>query len=138
MPAVVITTVVSIFADQAAARDVLDQLAGHGVSRHRIKLHEGLPTARNATMLEVDEYLSGGFISNISALFDGLFGHHIAEGKAATYADLVRTEGTLVSVQAQGLEEARRCEMWLREAGAVRVSILPEKDTVSFHRLYPH
>ncbi len=84
----------------------------------------------------MDELVSGGFISNMSALLDGLFDHPVAEGNAATYADVVRSEGTLVSVQAEGAEEAQRYEGLLRRAGAVRISILPEKDTVSFHRLY--
>ncbi len=130
------TTVVSIFADRPAAQAALDQLARHGVPPARISLHERTPTSRNAAKLEVDELVSGGFISNMSALLDGLFDHPVAEGNAATYADVVRSEGTLVSVQAEGAEEAQRYEGLLRRAGAGGISILPEKDTVSFHRLY--
>ncbi|MDQ6629584.1 MAG: hypothetical protein M3Z29_14255 [Pseudomonadota bacterium] len=136
MPSFIATTVVSIFADHAAAQAALDQLARQGVPRTRISLHEKTPTSRNAAALEADELVSGGFISNMSALLDGLFSHPVAEGNAATYADVVRSEGTLVSMQAQGVEEAQRYEGLLQGAGALRVSILPEKDTVSFHRLY--
>jgi hypothetical protein len=82
----------------------------------------------------VDEFVSGGFISNMAALLDGLFDHPVPEGDAATYADVVRSEGTLVSVQADGSDEAQRFEGLLRRAGAVRVSILPREDTVPFHR----
>ncbi|MDQ6639633.1 MAG: hypothetical protein M3Z15_08215, partial [Pseudomonadota bacterium] len=74
--------------------------------------------------------------SNMSALLDGLFSHPVHQGDAATYAGVVRSEGTLVSLQAQGPEEAQRYEGLLRQSGALRVSILPETDTVSFHRLY--
>ena len=136
MSPVIATTVVSSFADHPAAQAALDQFARQGVPRTRIRLHVTTPTSRNAAALEVDELASGGFFSNMSALLDGLFSHPVAEGKAATYADVVRSEGTLVSVQAQGAQEAQRYEGLLRSAGASRVSILPEKDTVSFHRLY--
>ena len=136
MPSFIATTVVSIFADLPAAQASLDQLGRQGVPRTRITLHEKTPTSRNAASLEVDELVSGGFISNMSTLLDGLFSHPVAEGNAATYSDVIRSEGTLVSVQAQGAEEAQRYEGLLRSAGALRVSILPEQDTVSFHRLY--
>jgi hypothetical protein len=136
MSTLIAPTVVSIFADPPAAQAALDQLAAQGVPRQCITLHESTPTSRNAAALEVDEFASGGFFSNMSALLDGLFSHPVAEGNAATYADVVSSEGTLVSVQAQGAEEAQACEGLLRRAGALRVSILPAKDTVSFHRLY--
>ena len=136
MPSSIATTVVSIFADQSAARAALDQLALQGVPPLRITMHEKTPTSRNAAALEADEFVSGGFISNMSALLDGLFSHPVAEGNAATYADVVRSEGTLVSVEGEGAEEAKRYEGVLRQAGALRVSILPAQDTVSFHRLY--
>ena len=130
------TTIVSIFADQSAVNTALDDLAREGVPAACIRVHENTPTSRNATKLGVDELVSGGFISNMSALLDGLFSHPVPQGDAATYAGVVRSEGTLVSLQAQGQEEARRYESLLRHAGALRVSILPEKDTVSFHQLY--
>ena len=136
MPSFIATTVVSIFADHPTAQAALDQLARQGVPRTRISLHEKTPTSRNAAALEADELVSGGFISNMSALLDGLFSHPVAKGNAATYADVVHSEGTLVSMQAQGAEEAQRYGGLLRSAGALRVSLLPEKDTVSFHRLY--
>lgn len=136
MPPEIATTVVSIFADQPAAQSALDHLIREGVPRARIRLHESTPTNRNAVKLEVDEFVSGGFISNMSALLDGLFSQPVHQEDAATYATLVHSEGTLVSLQAQGPEEAERYEGLLRQSGALRVSILPEKDTVSFHRLY--
>ncbi len=73
------TSVVSIFADRPAAQAALDQLAGQGVPEARISLHERTPTSRNAVKLELDELVSGGFISNMSALLDGLFGHPVAK-----------------------------------------------------------
>ncbi len=98
-------------------------------------LHETLPTSTNAVALEVDELASSGFVSNLSALLDALFDHPEPEGKAVTYADVVRSEGTLVSMRSEGSDEAQGYESLLRRAGAVRVSILPEKDAVSFQRL---
>ncbi len=73
MPPEIATTIVSIFADQPAAQAALDHLVREGVPRARIRLHERTPTSRNAAKLEVDELVSGGFISNMSALLDGLF-----------------------------------------------------------------
>jgi hypothetical protein len=130
------TTIVSIFADKPAVKTALDYLAQERVPATCIRVHENTPTSTNAAKLGVDELVSGGFISNMSSLLDGLFSHPVHEGDAATYAEVVRSEGTLVSLQAQGQEEAQRYESLLRHAGALRVSILPEKDTVSFHQLY--
>jgi hypothetical protein len=131
MPTLIATSVVSIFANQLLAQEALDQLALQGVALANMRLHERTPTSRNAAALEVDEFVSGGFIRNMSALLDNLFDHPVPDGNAATYADVVRSEGTLVSVQAEGSEEARRYEGLLHRAGALRVSILPQKDTVS-------
>lgn len=136
MLAHIATTIVSIFADQPAARTALEHLAQEGVPRPCIRLHEKTPTSQNAAKLEVDELVSGGFISNMSALLDGLFSHPVRQGDAATYAGVVRSEGALLSLQANGPEEAKRYESLLQHTGALRVSILPEKDTVSFHQLY--
>ena len=138
MPSIIDANVVSIFADQPAARAALDQLALQGVPRTRMTLHETTPTSRNAGSLEVDEFVSGGFVSNMSALLDGLFERPPAEGNAATYAGVVRSEGTLVSMHAEGSDEAKRYEALLRRAGALRVSILPEDGTVSSGRLDGH
>ncbi len=135
MPAHIATTIVSIFADRPAVETAIATLAREGVPAARVRIHENMPTSRNATKLEADELVSGGFIGNMSALLDGLFSHPVREGDAATYAGVVRSEGTLVSMQAHGPEEAQRFESLLRQAGALRVSILPEKDTVSFHQL---
>jgi hypothetical protein len=70
------------------------------------------------------------------ALFEGLLDHHVADGYAETYTDVVRSEGTLVSIEVNGEAQAQRCIESLRSAGALRVSTLPEQDTVSFHQLY--
>ena len=67
------TTIVSIFADQSAVNTALDDLAQQGVPAACIRVHENTPTSRNAANLEVDELVSGGFISNMSAPLDGLF-----------------------------------------------------------------
>lgn len=131
------TTLVCVFADRSAARSATDRLVEDGLSALRIKLHDHTPTARNAALILADELATGGFISNLMALMERAREHHVADDKAATYADVVRTEGTLLSVEASDELEARRCVKLLRSAGALHVTTLPETETVSFHRLYP-
>jgi hypothetical protein len=131
------TTLVSVFPDRSATQQAVDRLVRDGIPAARIRLHRHAATARNAALIGADEYLSGGFFSNLTALFDALLDHHVAQGDASTYADVVRSEGTLVSVECHDPAEERRFEALLRAAGALQVSLLPAHDTVSFHRLHP-
>jgi hypothetical protein len=130
-------TIVCVFADRSTTRSAIDQLVRGGIPASRIKLHEHTPTARNASLIAMDEFVSGGFFANLTSLFDGLLEHRVADGDAATYADVVRSEGTLVSIEVHGQADVQRCEGLLRAAGALHVATLPEDDTVSFRRLYP-
>lgn len=131
------TTIVCIFPDRSTTQSAVDRLLQAGVPRPGIRLHAHTPTVRNAAILTVDELASGGLIGNMRALLDGLLDHHLADGYAETYADVVRSEGTLVSIELGDEAQARQCIEALHGAGALRISTLPERDTVSFHRLYP-
>lgn len=130
-------TIISVFADRAATHAAVDELVRDGIPASRIKLHEHTPSADNTGAVMIDEYVSGGLLRNLLALFDGVFDHHVAEGCAETYADVVRSEGTLLSVEAAGEADVEPTVEHLRKAGARRVSTLPAHDSVSFHRLYP-
>jgi hypothetical protein len=131
------TTVVCVFSDRPTAETAVGQLLRQGVSAARVRWHAHSPTARNASLITADEVASGGFFANLTHLFDQLLGHRPADGNASTYADVVRTEGSLVSVEVRDEDEAQKYEQLLRAAGARHVSTLPAHETVSFHRLYP-
>lgn len=131
------TTLVCIFADRAATAAAINKLVRDGIPATRIKQHPHTATAGSAAGVTVDEFASGGFFSNLAALFDSLLGYHAARGTASTYADVVSSEGTLVSIEVHEHAEAERFEALLRDAGALQVVLLPEHDTVSFHRLHP-
>ncbi len=89
--------------------ETVDRLLQAGVPRTGIRLHPNTPTSRNAAILTVDELASGGFIGNMRALLDGLLDHHPADGYAETYADVVRSAGTLLSIELGDEAQARQC-----------------------------
>jgi hypothetical protein len=119
-------SVVAAFPDRPSAEAAVERLRGSGLPTHDVRLHDTQPDAENAAALQVDEVVSGGFFGNAAHLLDGLFNTKPDEARAETYADVVRREATLVSVQVDDRETAEQVEAMLTDAGARRVSTLPQ------------
>jgi hypothetical protein len=118
-PTIAITTVVAVFADASAARSAADALVRSGISPADVHLHEKGMTPRNASGVLLDEYATGGFFTNFAHLLDGLLG---APRASPSYEEIVQFEGSAVSVQVHGSDEAVRVEKELRAAGARKVA----------------
>jgi hypothetical protein len=118
--------VVAAFADRRAAEMASERLRGSGLTRGDVRLHDHSADVTNAAALEVDEVVSGGFFGNGAKLLDELFGTRPDERHAADYADMVRREATLLSVEVDSSETARRVADLLTAEGAQRVSTLPQ------------
>lgn len=119
-------TVVSAFADRSSALNAANRLVASGFAPSSVRSHDHASAARNAAGLELDELATGGFASNLVDLFNHLLGSSAAEGDAASYADVVRREGTLVSVRVAAAADAARARDVLCAAGAKVVSTLPQ------------
>jgi hypothetical protein len=119
-------SVVAAFADRAAAEAALERLRTSGLATREARLHEDTPDVSNAAALEVDEVVSGGFFGNAARLLNELLGTRPDEKHAADYDEMVRREATLVTVQVDSQEIAGRVSALLAEAGARRVSTLPQ------------
>ena len=130
-------TIVCIFPDRQTSESAIQDLERRGIAPSALTRHPDIPTVANAGTLEIDDLATGGLLTNMGNLLDGLFDRAVPAGHAATMQEVVGSEGTLVSVEVADPAQALQCTQWLTSAGALRTSILPETDTVSFHRLYP-
>jgi hypothetical protein len=119
-------SVVAAFADRPTAEAAAERLRGADLPTREVRLHENTSDVENAATLDVDELATGGFFGNAAQLLNGLFNTQPSETRAAGYDEKVRREATLVSVQVDTHEVARRVEALLTEAGARRVSTLPQ------------
>jgi hypothetical protein len=120
-------TVISAFADEAAAQRAAERLRSSGV--RGVQLHPRAQPASNATAIRVDEYASGGVFSNLRALLDELFANPEPPDKAESYADVVRREGVGLSVEVADAAEAQRVETLLEAEGAMKVARIPGSDS---------
>lgn len=118
--------VISAFNDMAAAQRAADRLVESGFAAQSIHLHRhGLP-AQNAAGVKVDEYTTGGLVSNVLSLLDGIFETPKPPQEADSYSDVVqREEGLGVSVGVDNDADAGRVESILSACGATKVSRLP-------------
>jgi hypothetical protein len=124
--------VISAFNDVAAAQRAADRLVESGFAAQSIHLHRhGLP-AQNAAGVKVDEYTTGGLVSNVLSLLDGIFDTAKPPQQADSYTDVVkREEGLGVSVRVDNDADAGRAESILSACGATKVSRLPSHAAVA-------
>ena len=116
-------TVISAFADEAAAQRAVERLRDAGV--RDVHLHPRGQPASNATAVRVDEYLTGGGFNNLRGLLDQLFSTSEPADKAESYVDVVQREGIGLSVEVADAAEAQRVEALLEAEGAMKVARMP-------------
>jgi len=125
-------TVISAFGDEAAAQGAADRLVDSGFAAQSVHLHRHGVPAQNAVGLKVDEYATGGLVSNVMGLLDGIFGTAKPPEQAQSYDDAVAREDAIgVSVGVGSAADAARAEAILNEAGATRVSRLSAQGPVA-------
>ena len=66
-------TIVCIFPDRATSELAVRDLERRGVAPSAVTCHRSTATVANADRLEIDELISGGLITNMRNLLDGLF-----------------------------------------------------------------
>ncbi|MDQ6629370.1 MAG: hypothetical protein M3Z29_13150 [Pseudomonadota bacterium] len=119
-------SVVAAFTDRAAAKSALERLRTSSLPTRDTRLHQPTSDVGNVASLEVDEVVSGGFFGNAARLLDGLFDTPPDKKNAADYAEMVRREATLLSVEVDTDDTAREVSELLTAAGAQRVWTLPQ------------
>jgi len=123
--------VISAFNDASAAQRAATRLVDSGFAAQSVHLHRHGVPAENAAGLKVDEYATGGLVSNVLSLLDGIFDTAKPPQEAQSYDDAVRREeGIGVSVSVDSEADAARAETILSEAGATKVSRLPSHTPV--------
>ncbi|HZV92174.1 MAG TPA: hypothetical protein VFF72_03100 [Caldimonas sp.] len=119
-------TIVSAFDNRAAAHAAADRLIADGFAADTVQLHDHASAVRNVAALETDELASGGFFTNLLGLFEQLLGTAPPPGDAGSYAEMVRREGTLLTLHVTVAADAQRARDLLHAAGAKIVSSLPQ------------
>ncbi|HEV7575168.1 MAG TPA: hypothetical protein VGO85_03920 [Caldimonas sp.] len=120
-------TVVAAFKDRVAADAAVAFLRGSGPATRSIRA-DTAPDVLNSAAIEVDELSTGGFFGNAARLLGELFQTPPDERHATDYDDLVQHEAMVVTVEVDSREAARNVADLLTEAGAKRISILPQPE----------
>lgn len=117
--------VVAAFKNPAAADSAVERLRASGPATREIRV-ETAPDVLNAATIEVDEMASGGFFGNAARLLNDLFDHRADERLAVDYDDMAHKEARVVTVVLDSSDAANQVADLLNEAGADRVSALPQ------------
>ena len=118
--------VVAAFPDRASASAAAASLAESGIAGLEVRLHSRTAPVDNSLTVEADELATGGMVGNFIELLDELFQVRPSDTTAVTYDDMVRREGTLVSVRVPSAADAERVSAELEKRGALRISRLPQ------------
>lgn len=121
-----LNTIVSAFENPVEAHAAADRLTANGFAADSVQLHDHASLVRNAAALETDELASGGFFTNLLGLFEQLLGTARPPGEADSYSEMVRREGTLLTLHVATAADAQRAREVLQAAGAKIVSSLPQ------------
>lgn len=119
-------TVVATFADRESAHRAADRLVAAGTPAADIARHDDISAADNAAAVQADEYITGGVVAGFGQLLDGLLATSPPEGDAATYRELVKREGLLLSVRVADASASNAICAVLDAAGATRIATLPQ------------
>ncbi len=118
--------VVAAFRNAAEATRAAERLRSSGTPDANVTLHRDTPDAANTAAVNTDEMLTGGLVASFGHLLDGLMATSPPPGDVATYRDLVRREGTLLTVKVASAEAGQDVKASLEAAGAQRIAVLPQ------------
>jgi hypothetical protein len=104
------------FDDRDAGQRAADRLIEHGVRPAAVHVHAHTPYEESPSR-KVDEQVTGGLLTNLADLFQGLFDFGSSPHDAATFEDTVRRGGVVVSVDADSDEERESVDELMLAAG---------------------
>ncbi|HSI47514.1 MAG TPA: hypothetical protein VLA61_04565 [Ideonella sp.] len=108
------------FPDAAAGRLAAQQLVERGLPASAVRLHLGQDPIDPPLPRQVDEQVTGGLISNVLDLFQGIFDWGASPHDAAPYEETVRRGGAVISVDASTAEQQADADRLLTEAGCLQ------------------
>ena len=114
-------TAIAIFADEPGAATAARHLVQSGIPATHIHVHQKGNPPRNAGGIVVDEYLTGGFLTNFIGLLGGWLGTKQQPGTVVSYQDVFQHEGVVLSADADA-SEISQIETAMRSSGALKVT----------------
>lgn len=121
-----IPAVVAAFHDRSTAEAAAERLRQSGIATRDVRLHASTADVSNPGAIEADELVTGGLLGNGMRLLQELFGTRSKESEATDYDEMVRREGTLLTVQVDSSDIAQQVSRLLTAEGAERVATLPQ------------
>jgi hypothetical protein len=108
-----------VFNDHDVGRQALERLVSAGIRREALRLHthEGRPNEK--ALHDVDEVVTGGVLSSLYGLFEGVFDWGTGRQEAQAYVEILQRGGAVLAVDATEGEEQARVDSAMGGAGAV-------------------
>jgi hypothetical protein len=103
-----IAAVVAAFHDRPAAEAAAERLRDSGIATGDVRLHASTSDVSNPGTIAADELVTGGLLGNGLRLLQELFGTHPKDSVATDYEEMVRREGTLLTVQLDSSDVAQQ------------------------------
>jgi hypothetical protein len=100
------------FDDRDAGQRAADRLIDRGMPPRAVHVHAHTPYEESPSR-KVDEQVTGGLLTNVLDLFQGLFDFGSSPHDAAAFEDTVRRGGVVVSVDARDDERESVDELML-------------------------
>jgi hypothetical protein len=120
-------TVLSAFTQREGAQLAAAALGDAGLTRGAVDVRVRRDGDDPSLGHPVDEFVTGGALTDFVWLLDRLFGSAGAGRPEASGADIVRQGGAVVVVEAADDDEAARVQAFLLEAGATQQAFLPRE-----------
>jgi hypothetical protein len=107
------------FDDRAAGQHAADRLVEQGVPPAAVQVHAHRPYEESFPR-QADEQITGGLITNLADLFQGLFEWDASPHVASSFEETVRRGGVVVSVDVDSDDERKRADEVMLAAGCSR------------------
>lgn len=104
------------FDDRNAGQRAADRLIENGVPPRAVHVHAHEPYGESVPR-QADEQLTGGLLTNLVDLFQGLFDFGSSPHDAAAFEDTVRRGGVVVSVDADSADDCGTVDEIMLAAG---------------------
>jgi hypothetical protein len=103
------------FESREAGQQAADDLQKQGFAAGDVHVYS--QQAPQGTVRKVDEQVSGGLVSNVLDLFQGIFDWGSSPHNAAPFEETVRRGGVVVGVNARDADEQRIVDERMQAAG---------------------
>ncbi len=105
------------FEDAHAGQSAARQLVKQGLNERAVKVHMGDGTPSDKLGRQIDEQVTGGLLTNLLDLFQGVFDWGASPHEASAYEETVRRGGAVVSVDLNREDERLVADEVMRQAG---------------------